>query len=202
MSGMEPILIGSALGAAMNRRNPLQGAMLGGVLGGFGGAAYNVANPAATAVGTTAGGAPLAVTGVTPGVALPSAALPASTVKLPATFLGDAGVMATPTMSMQLPNTLSMSTPTMPGFISTNASTGLIPSITADVTAMDRLRAAGQFAKENPMAVGIGLQSANSLLAQQPPVPMAPPPGLMRGQQFQTEQPQMAMFQPPQISLI
>lgn len=202
MSGFEPILIGSAIGAATNRRNPLSGALLGGVLGGVGGAAYNAVNPATTAIGTTAGGMPVAVTGVTPGAALPSAALPASKVALPSTFVGDVGVMGTPTMSMQLPNTLPMANPTMPGIISTNASTGLIPSMTAPVTMMDRLGAMGSFAKENPYAVGIGLQSANSLLATQPPPAMAPPPGLMRGQQFQVEQPQYAMFQPKPISLI
>ena len=38
MSGMEPILIGSAIGAATNRKNPIQGAMLGGFLGGAGSA--------------------------------------------------------------------------------------------------------------------------------------------------------------------
>ncbi len=32
-----PMLIGSAMGAITNRRNPLQGALLGGVLGGVGG---------------------------------------------------------------------------------------------------------------------------------------------------------------------
>ena len=171
MSGMEPILIGSALGAAMNRRNPLQGAMLGGVLGGFGGAAMGAANPAATATMT--------------GATMPTA--------------GTGVAASTPIASF---GTGSLATPTMPVYAATGGSTGLIPSMTAPVTMMDRLGAMGSFAKENPMAVGIGLQSANSLLAQQPPTPMAPPPGLMRGQQFQTEQPQMAMFHPPQISLI
>ena len=170
MSGMEPILIGSALGAAMNRRNPLQGAMLGGVLGGFGGAAMGAANPAATAT----------MTGAT---------MPAGTGVAASTPIGAFG-------------TGSLATPTMPVYAATGGSTGLIPSMTAPVTMMDRLGAMGSFARENPMAVGVGLQSANSLLAQQPPAPMAPPPGLMRGQQFPVEQPMYAMAPQQPISLI
>ena len=173
MSGMEPILIGSALGAAMNRRNPLQGAMLGGVLGGFGGAAYGAANPAATATMT--------------GATMPTAATTITPMTAGAKYNAALGMMGTPTM---------------PTYAATGGSTGLIPSMTAPVTMMDRLGAMGSFAKQNPMAVGVGLQSANALLTPPEPLPMAPPPGLMRGQQFQTEQPQMAMFQPPQISLI
>lgn len=91
---------------------------------------------------------------------------------------------------------------TMPTYAATGGTTGLIGSTTAPVTMMDRLGAMGSFAKDNPMVVNTGLQSANALLTPPEPAPMAPPPGLMRGQQFQTEQPQMAMFQPPQISLI
>ena len=91
-------------------------------------------------------------------------------------------------------------TPTMPTYAATGGSTGLIGSTTATPTIMDRLGAVGSFAKENPMALNMGLQSANSLLAQQPPT-VATPPGLMRGQQFPVEQPQYAMYQQP-ISLI
>ena len=191
-------MIGAGVGAVTNPKKPLQGALLGGALGGFGGAAMGAGNVASTAVGTTAGGAPLAVTGATPGVALPSAALPSSTVKLPAAFLGDPGVMGTPTMSMQLPNTLSMSTPTMPGTISTNASTGLIPSITATPTMMDRLKAMGSFAKENPMVGQVGIKAFESL---NEPMAAAPTPGLLRGTPSQEQPPQYAMAM-PQVSLI
>lgn len=202
MSGFEPILIGSALGAMTNSKNPLQGALLGGVLGGVGGAAMGVGKVASTAAGTTAGGVPLAVTGSTPGVALPSAALPASTVKLPATFLGDPGVMATPTMSMQVANTLPMANPTMPGIVSTNASTGLIPSMTADVTMADRLKAVTQFARDNPFAMSSGLNAAQQLYGEQP---MAFPqaPGLLRGNPIPEQPPSYAAMSPMQpITLI
>lgn len=57
MSGMEPMLIGAALGggasAAMGK-NPIQGALLGGIGGGVFGAAGSAANAAnATAAGTS-----------------------------------------------------------------------------------------------------------------------------------------------------
>jgi hypothetical protein len=175
MSGFEPMMIGAALGAATNRRNPLQGAMLGGVLGGFGGAAMGAGNTAATAAmkGATM---PTVGTGVTAGAALPAAQ----------------GVAAT----------APFATATMPTYAATGGTTGLIGSTTAPVTMMDRLGAMGSFAKENPMAVGVGLQSANSLLTPPEPLPMAPPPNLMRGQQFQTEQPMYGMAPQQPISLI
>lgn len=193
-------MIGAGVGAVTNPRKPLQGALLGGALGGFGGAFANVAKPAATAMGTTAGGVPLAVTGATPGVALPSAALSESTVKLPATFLGDAGVMGTPTMSMQVANKLPFANPTMPGVVSTNASTGLIPSMTADVTMMDRLKAMGQFGKENPMVGQVGLSALRDI-AQPQPMAAAPQPGLLRGTPSPEQPTQYAMAM-PEIRLI
>jgi hypothetical protein len=174
MSGFEPMMIGAALGAATNRRNPLQGARLGGVLGGFGGAAMGAANPAATATMTGASATPIGV--ATPGMALNS---------------GAAFNAATP-----------MATATMPATFATGGTTGLIGSTTAPVTMMDRLGAMGSFAKQNPMAVGVGLQSANSLLTPPPQPEMAAPPGLMRGQQFQTEQPMYGMAPQQPISLI
>jgi hypothetical protein len=79
MSGMEPILIGSAIGAMTNPRKPLQGALLGGALGGFGGAAMGAGNAAATATMKGAAAVPVGSTA--------SAALPAQ----------GAGIFATPT---------------------------------------------------------------------------------------------------------
>ncbi|KAF2378347.1 hypothetical protein BSN82_17630, partial [Acinetobacter baylyi] len=78
MSGMEPMLIGAALGGGISAArggNPLKGALLGAVGGGLGGAA-----------------------------------LPAAP--------GAAGIFATPTM---------------PTFAATGGSTGLIPSISAEL---------------------------------------------------------------------
>jgi hypothetical protein len=180
-----PMLIGSAMGAITNRRNPLQGALLGGVLGGVGGSFMGgfggAGNAASTAMGTTAGGVPAAITGVTPGAALPAQG---------------AGIFANPTM---------------PGVVSTNTSTGLIGSTTAPVTMGERfaggmnalksdLSNLGSFAKQNPMVAGQGLQAAGNVLF---PEPMAAPTpqGLLRGTPSQEPPPQYAMGM-PQINLL
>ena len=204
-----PMLIGSAMGAITNRKNPLQGALLGGVLGGVGGSFMsgfgNTANTAATAMGTTAGGVPAAITGVTPATVLPAAKVPVG------------GVFATPTMggttlsTATAPATGAFATPTMPGVVSTNTSTGLIGSTTAPVTMGERfaggmnalksdLSDLGSFAKQNPMVAGQGLQAAGNVLF---PEPMAAPPapGLLRGTPSQEQPPQSAMGM-PQINLL
>lgn len=46
-------MIGAGVGAVTNRRNPLQGALLGGALGGFGGAAMGGATATQAAAGAT-----------------------------------------------------------------------------------------------------------------------------------------------------
>jgi hypothetical protein len=98
-----------------------------------------------------------------------------------------AGIAANPALSMGAANTAAGSAMASPSFLSTLKN---VPS------------ALNTFSKENPVATGIGLQAANSLLATPEPPPMAPPPGLMRGQQFQMEEPMYAMAQRQPISLI
>jgi hypothetical protein len=192
-------MIGAGVGAVTNPKKPLQGALLGGALGGFGGAAMGAGNVAATAAGTTAGGVPLAVTGATKGTQLAAAPLASTNAAF-----SSAAPFANPTMqgmSMQVANKLPMANPTMPGIVSTNASTGLIPSTTADVTMMDRLRAMGQFNRENPMVGQVGSSAFQSLNEPQP-MAAATQPGLLRGNPIPMEQQQTAMLQQPQISLI
>ena len=92
-----------------------------------------------------------------------------------------------PAVSMGAANTAAGSAMASPSFLSTLKN---VPS------------ALNTFANQNPVTTGIGLQAANSLLAEEPPAPMAPPPGLMRGQQFQMEEPMYAMAQRQPISLI
>jgi hypothetical protein len=175
MSGMEPILIGSAIGAVTNPKNPLAGALMGGALGGFGGAAAGAGNAAATATMTGAT-LPAAGTGVSAGVgSTVGATLPAQ----------GAGIFATPTN---------------PIYAATGGSTGLIGSTTAPVTMMDRLKAVGSFAKENPMVGQIGSSAYRSLNEPQP-IAAAAPPGLLRGTPQQEQPPQYAMAM-PQVSLI
>jgi len=180
-----PILIGSALGAATNRRNPLQGALLGGVLGGVGGSFMGgfggAGNTAATAMGTTAGGVPAAITGVTP------------VTTLPAQGVG------------------TFAKATMPGVVSTNTSTGLIGSTTAPVTMANRfaggvnalksdIGALNTFASQNPVATQIGLGAARDIMSPEP-MAAAPTPGLLRGTPSQEQPPQYAMGM-PQINLL
>ena len=164
-------MIGAGVGAVTNRRNPLQGALLGGALGGFGGAAMGAGNAAATATMTGASAVPAGASGVTalnPSVAW-NAAQP-------------------------------MAAATMPTYAATGGTTGLIPSMTAPVTMMDRLGAMGQFAKENPMVTQLGASAAKDIFSQQPQPPLQS--GLLRGSQVAPqEQPQYAMAR-PQISLI
>jgi hypothetical protein len=98
-----------------------------------------------------------------------------------------AGIAADPALSMGAANTAAGSAMASPSFLSTLKN---VPS------------ALNTFANQNPVTTGIGLQTASSLLAEEPPAPMAPPPGLMRGQQFQMEEPMYAMAQRQPISLI
>lgn len=158
-------MIGAGVGAITNRRNPLQGALLGGALGGFGGAAM-AANPAATATMTGASAVPAGASGVAamnPSIAW-NAAEP-------------------------------MAAASMPTYATTGGSTGLIPSMTAPVTMMDRLGAIGQFAKENPMLTQMGASAAKDIFTQPPPPPIQS--GLLRGSQIAPqEQPQYAMGLP------
>lgn len=91
-------------------------------------------------------------------------------------------------------------TPTMPTFAATGGSTGLIPSITATPTMMDRLRAVGQFGRENPMVGQLGSSAFQSLNEPQP-MAAAVPQGLLRGTPS-PEQPQQYAMAMPQVSLI
>jgi hypothetical protein len=98
-----------------------------------------------------------------------------------------AGIAASPALSYGAANTAAGSAMASPSFLSTLTN---VPS------------ALNTFANQNPVAAGIGLQTASSLLATPEPAPMAPPPGLARGQQFQMEEPMYAMAQRQPISLI
>ena len=172
MSGMEPILIGSAIGAMTNPRKPLQGALLGGALGGFGGAAMGAGNAAATATMT--------------GATMPAAGAATTAVPMAA---GKAFSTAAP-----------FANATMPTYAATGGSTGLIGSTTAPVTMMDRFKALGQFNRENPMVGQVGSSAFQSLNEPQP-MAAAAPPGLLRGTPSQ-EQPMQYAMQMPQVSLI
>jgi len=115
-----------------------------------------------------------------------------------ATMPAGTGVAAsTPIASF---GTGTFATPTMPVYAATGGSTGLIPSITATPTMMDRLRAVGQFNRENPMVGQVGSSALQNLMQPQP-MAAAPTPGLLRGTPSQ-EQPQQYAMAMPQVSLI
>jgi hypothetical protein len=188
-----PMLIGSALGAVTNRRNPLQGALLGGVLGGVGGSFMGGAMGAGNAAATTA------MTGANPAV-MGTAGMGVAPMTAGATYNA-----AAPGMVANLGNA------TMPTYAATGGTTGLIGSTTAPVTMANRfaggvnalksdISSLGSFAKENPLVAGQGLQAAGNILF---PEPMAAPPapGLLRGTPSQEQPPQYAMGM-PQINLL
>lgn len=174
MSGMEPMLIGAALGGGVSAArggNPLKGALLGAVGGGLGGAVLGAGNAAATAGMTGASAVPAGASGLT---------------TLPAT--GATGVFATPTM---------------PTFAATGGSTGLIPSITAPATLMDQIGAATKFAKENPFQMNLAsnVMQQNAQEDAQRLAEMRARSGLMTGKQIPMQQ-QRSSFGVPQLSLI
>lgn len=178
MSGFEPILIGSALGAMTNSKNPLQGALLGGVLGGVGGAAmggFKAAGSAGTA-GLAGGGKSGMFTAGTQ-VANPMGASgtyfasgnPAASLGNAAMEMGQTAIGTSPSLGSQL--------------------SGSLQGVT-------------QFAKENPFAMSSGLNAAQQLYGEKPmEFPQAP--GLLRGNPIPEQPPSYAAMSPMQpITLI
>jgi hypothetical protein len=188
-----PMLIGSAMGAITNRRNPLQGALLGGVLGGVGGSFMGGFGGAGNAAATTA------MTGANPAV-------------MGTAGMGVAPMTAGATYNAAAPGMVAnFGMPTAPTYAATGGTTGLIGSTTAPVAMADRFSGGvnalktdlgnlGNFAKQNPMVAGQGLQAAGDVLF---PEPMAAPTpqGLLRGTPSQEQPPQYAMGM-PQINLL
>ena len=197
---MEPLLIGSAIGAATNRKNPLQGALLGGALGGFGSAIMPTlgATTAATTAGTTG-----ALTGTGAATAANTAFMnPAGVNAMTAATTGPTGalgveaakqgIFSAPTavntaMTPAVERPLSLSMP------------GVEPGQGYQYTLGDRLGQVGQFAQQNPVLTQMAAQTGQSLLNQQPTLP--PPAGLMRGNPTQM-QPMQYQVGVPRVSLI
>jgi hypothetical protein len=188
------MLIGSALGAVTNSRNPLQGALLGGVLGGVGGSFMGGFGGAGNAASTAA------MTGANPAVmgtaGMGSTVVPAAATSAKALAPGASTVFATPSM---------------PTYAATGGSTGLIGSTTAPVAMADRfaggvnalksdIGALNTFASQNPVAAQVGLGAARDIMTPQP-MAAAPVAGLMRGTPIQQQESQLAMGM-PQINLL
>jgi hypothetical protein len=178
-----PILIGSAIGAVANRRNPLQGALLGGALGGIGGsvlggaqtlAGSKLAAPAGTSALAGAGSSaymPVAGSGVAGG----------GSAYFPVT-----GMSAVPTSG----------TPLAQGIV-TAATPAASPTFMQTVSEIPK--AFQSFTGENPVLTQMTLMGAQNAL-QTPPRPQANP-NLMRGSPI-PQQAQRFQANVPQVSLI
>jgi hypothetical protein len=187
------MLIGSALGAITNPKNPLQGALLGGVMGGVGGSFMGGFGGAGNAAATTA------MTGANPAV-MGTAGMGVAPMTAGATYNA-----AAPGMVANFGNA------TMPTYAATGGTTGLIGSTTAPLTMADRLSggvnalksdigALNTFASQNPVVTQVGLGAARDIMTPKPPPPVMPP-GLMRGTPIQQQESQLAMGM-PQINLL
>lgn len=210
MSGMEPMLIGAAVGAATNRKNPLQGAMLGGMGGAFLGPTMGLG-------ATTAGGSgilPSAASGsITAGANIPAGAAfinPAGVNAATAATTGPSGLvgveaaksglfsggMPATNAAMQgqgLAQTAAMQRPLSLGM------PGVEPGQGYEYTLGDRLGQVGQFAQQNPVLTQMAYGTARDLLRNDQPQLQSP--GLMRGTQMQVAAPQYQVGI-PKVSLI
>jgi hypothetical protein len=167
-----PMLIGSAIGGLTNRKNPLQGALLGGVLGGAGGAFMSGAGGLSSLL-PSFGSAAAPTTAGSLMAAAPTVAGPTT-----AAFTGQA---VTPAMSTIFANPTAAIGGTSVGG---GASTGLINSALAP-SFMDQmgsgLGSVGKYATQNPTLTNQALQSAQQAM-QQPEAQFAPAGQVNRGQ--------------------
>jgi hypothetical protein len=214
MSGMEPMIIGAAAGAALNRKNPLQGAVMGGALGGAGGALFpNALSSLAPAAGGS-GILPSAASGsMTAGANIPTGAAfinPAGVNAATAATTGPSGLVGVEAakgglfgggipatnaamQGQNLAQTTAMQRPLSLGM------PGVEPGQGYEYTLGDRLGQVGQFAQQNPVLTQMAAQTGQSLLSQQQPT--LPPAGLIRGNQMQVATPQYQVGI-PKVSLI
>lgn len=190
MSGMEPMIIGAVAGAALNRDDPLKGAMMGAALGGGAGGLLSGATGAATGAAAAEAGAMGAAEG-----AIAADAIPAFLANQP---IGPSGLMPVD----MLPVNAYPAAETIPVFnneaiarasmggdfagIGSGAS-GSSMSGPADLSWMDRISPSQQAAIETGKLPGSfqmpSLGGAMSALSQsQPRTQMPSPGGIRRGQ--------------------
>ena len=196
-----PILIGSAIGAATNRKNPLQGALLGGTLGGIGGtftgfgSLGNVANTAST---TGLGMAGNAAAATTPGVAAFN-----QTFTPIAAEVAPAATDLTSLINQGLSADLALDAANAAGTAGGYTGYGMAGNPAANMSLLDKFGAGakelGQYAQQNPVLTQMAMQTGQSLLQQREPQLQSP--GLMRGTQMQVAAPQYQVGI-PKVSLI
>lgn len=167
-------VVGGSVGAMMNKKDPLKGALLG-AAGGYGGATLMGAGGLAGA--GSSGVLPSALSGSTTvnAAALPTNAVQAFTTGAP---------MATPLNVEAMKSAGSgifSGAPTTAPFVSSGTSTGMIPSSLYEPTMMDRFASVGQYAQQNPVLTQMGMQSAQQMMQQDQPQ-FAPAGQINRGQ--------------------
>ena len=185
MSGMEPMLLGAALGGGISAArggNPITGALLGGIGGGVFGGASGLASAKLAAAAPTGTGALAGAGGSGMFTAGTQVANPATyfTAGNPAASLGNAlmpeGAIAASTPAMSAP-TLMQTVKEIPNSF-------------------------GTFSRENPLMTNMGGQMLRDELNPQP-MAAATQAGLLRGNPIPLEQQQFASMPPRQpISLI
>ena len=196
MSGMEPMLIGAALGGGISAArggNPLTGALLGGLTGGIGsgimGAAGTAASNAATTGLSTAGGTLAPTLG--------------SSIGAGGSAIGGATGLTAPAMTgLGLTPAATGLTAGQAALQAPAAFQGVGLTSAAAPTFMQTMKevpgAMMDYIKANPSE---SLKVGQSLLGEEQPI-QAPSAGLMRGQAIPEMQGQQYKFTSPLISLI
>ena len=209
MSGMEPMIIGAAAGAALNRKNPLQGALMGGALGGAGGAFMPTLGSSSAltgAAGVNAGGmagAAGSATNLMPG------AVGGFGQSVPAMAPAAQGIFSNATYPLAVSQPLSSAAGQTAGMERTfgPVESLLNPNIQSSSLNNESLLQSigsgagelGQYAQQNPVLTQMAMQSAQQMMQQ--PQRQASPPGLLRGSQMQVAAPQYQVGI-PKVSLI
>jgi hypothetical protein len=183
MSGMEPMLIGAALGGGMSAArggNPITGALLGGMGGAVFGGASGLAGAKLAAAAPTGTGALAGAGG--------SGMFTAGTqVANPATYFTAGTPIASAGNALMPQGAIAAATPAMSA-----------PTLMQTIKEIPN--SFGTFSRENPLMTNVGGQMLRDELNPQP-MAAAAPPGLLRGTPQQEQPPQYAMAM-PQVSLI
>ena len=194
-----PMIIGSAIGAATNRKNPLRGALIGGALGGvgsaftgfgsLGNAAANTTNAANTGLGM-AGNAVQTMPGAVGAYGQTVPAMSNVVTEAAASSVDDL-------IGQGLSADLALSAGTPAAYTGMGMAGNTAPSF------LDKLGAGakeiGQYAQQNPVLTAMAAQTAQGLLTNQQQAPASA--GLMRGNQIQAQAPQYQVGI-PKVSLI
>lgn len=205
-------VVGGSVGAMMNKKDPLKGAMLG-AIGGYGGATLMPTLGAGTAAaGTTAAGTGSALTGASASTGANTMFANAAGVN-PGTVMGASqtapGIFSNVTAPLTASQPLSSaagqtagmerSFGTLESMFNPNIQSSSLNNESFLQSLGSGASQLGQYAQQNPVLTQMAMQGAQSLLQQQPQQPA--PAGLMRGSPSQVQMPQYQVGV-PKVSLI